>query len=362
MTSDGGALRILSCCNTWQGATDYGFLRAFRRAGHSVVNVSEAEFFGAGWRSPALRLLRRAAMPLLLQDYQRALIAAAQALRPDLLFVYKGTFVAAATIDAVKRLGAVAINVYPDVSFTMHGALIPKALPRYDYILTTKSFGVADFARDLGVTRASFLPHGYDPETHFPAILDEQEAGVYGCDAAFIGSWSPKKEALLRHVRERLPRLDLKIWGEGWGRASGLAGATIGRPVVGREYAKAITGAKINIALLSHVVGEASSGDLTTTRTFEIPAVGGFLLHERTSEAQGFFEEGRDCAMFGDAEELVTTIVHFLAHPQQRAAIAAAGHARCLASGYSVDDRAASVIAKTRDIWAERGGREEVAA
>ena len=258
------------------------------------------------------------------------------------MFVFKGTFVAAATIDAVKRLGAVAINVYPDVSFTMHGALIPKALPRYDYILTTKSYGVADLAREIGVTRASFLPHGYDPETHFPVVLDAREAGVYGSDAAFVGSWSPKKEALLRHVRERLPRLDLKIWGEGWGRASGLAGATMGRSVLGREYAKAITGAKINIALLSDATGEASSGDLTTTRTFEIPAVGGFMLHERTAEAQGFFAEGRDCAMFGDAEELVTKIAHFLAHPQQRLAMAQAGHARCLASGYSVDDRAAS--------------------
>lgn len=362
MTGDGGALRILSCCNTWQGATDYGFLRAFRRAGHSVVNVSEADFFAPGWRSPALRLLRRAAMPLLLRDYQRALIAAAQALRPHLLFVYKGTFVAAETIDAVKSLGAVAINVYPDVSFTMHGALIPKALPRYDHILTTKSYGVADLAREIGVTRASFLPHGYDPETHVPVFLDAQEAGVYGSDAAFVGSWSPKKEALLRHVRERLPWLDLKIWGEGWGRANGLAGATMRRPVVGREYAKAITGAKVNVALLSHAMGEASSGDLTTTRTFEIPAVGGFMLHERTAEAQGFFEEGRDCAMFGDAEELVTTIGHFLEHPQQRLAMAQAGHARCLASGYAVDDRAASVIAKMRDILAERGAREGAAA
>jgi hypothetical protein len=352
-----GALRILSSCNTWQGATDYGFLRAFRRAGHSVLNLSEGEFFPGGWRLPALRLLRRMATPLLLRGYQRALVEAAEALRPHLFFVYKGTFVAPETIDAIRRLGAVAINIYPDVSFTVHGALIPRTLPRYDWIFTTKSYGVADLGRELGVSHASFLPHCYDPETHFPAALDAQEQDRYGCDAVFVGSWSPEKEVLLRAARERLPRLALMIWGNGWDHAPALADAIVGRPVFGREYAKAITAARINIALLTGAMGEASSGDLTTTRTFEIPAVGGFMLHERTAEAQSLFAEGRECAMFGDGPELAEKIAFYLAHPQERLAIAQAGHARCLADGHSADDRAAIVIAEARALMAARRAR-----
>ena len=248
--TEGGALRILCCCSTWQGATDYGWLRAFRRAGHSVNQCPGQRVFPAGWRSPALRLLRRATAPLLLADYQRALIAAARAQRPDLFFVFKGTFVTPQSIAAVQRLGAVAINVYPDVSFTVHGRLIPLALPLYDWVFTTKSYGVADLARELGVTRASFLPHGFDPETHAPVALDEMDARFYACDAVFVGTWSPKKEALLRRVKERLPGLALKIWGEGW-RRSALVGSAECCTVIGREYAKAITGAKINIAMLA---------------------------------------------------------------------------------------------------------------
>jgi spore maturation protein CgeB len=356
-----GALRILSSCNTWQGATDYGFLRAFRRAGHSVLNLSESEFFPGGWRLVALRLLRRMARLLLLRDYQRALVEAAATLRPHLFFVYKGTFVAPETIDAIRRLGAVAINIYPDVSFTVHGALIPRSLPRYDWIFTTKSYGVADLTREIGVSHASFLPHCYDPETHFPAALDAEEASEHACDAVFIGSWSPKKEELLRRARERMPRLGLRIWGNGWEGATELADAATRRPVLGREYAKAITGAKINIALLSGAVGEASSGDVTTTRTFEIPAVGGFMLHERTAEAQSLFAEGRECAMFGDGVELAEKIAFYLAHPRERLAIARAGHARCLADGHSADDRAASVIAKARELMAARGAAGVIA-
>jgi spore maturation protein CgeB len=347
--SEGGALRILCCCSTWQGATDYGWLRAFRRAGHSVHNVPDSEFIPAGWRSPALRLLRRAAAPLLLADYQRALLAAARTLEPDLFFVFKGAYVAPQTVAAIRRLGAVAINVYPDVSFTVHGRLIPKALPLYDWIFTTKSYGVADLARELGVTGASFLPHGFDPETHAPVALDDVETQRFGCDAAFVGTWSPKKEALLRRAKQRLPGLALKIWGQGWDR-SGLSGEAENCAILGREYAKAITAAKINLAILSEARGEASSGDLTTTRSFEIPATGGFMLHERTAEAQVYFAEGRDCAMFGDGDELADKIAYYLDHPQERLALARAGHARCLADGHSADDRASVVIAKAREL------------
>ncbi len=354
MTAPPASLRILASCHNWQGATDYGFIRAFRRAGHSVLNLPDTDYTPAGWRARPLRLLRRLTLPLMAADYQRALIEAAAAMRPHLFFVYKGTLVDADTVDAIRRLGAVAINVYPDVSFTVHGRYIPRALPRYDWVLTTKSYGVADLARELGVDRASYLPHGFDPETHAPMALDASDEAAYGCDAAFIGTWSPKKEALLLGLKQRLPSLSLKIWGNQWEHARELRQSIVGGPVVSREYAKAIASAAINIAILKERHGEASSGDLSTTRTFEIPAVGGFMLHERTEETQGFFEEGKDCAMFETADELAQKTAWFLAHPDARRAIAQAGHARCLESGYSLDHRAAAVIAKARELMAQR--------
>src|SRR5947208_1820719 len=68
-------MRILAVSHTWQGANDYAFVRAFRRAGHSVVVVSDEVFVPAGWRQPALKAARRLALPLMVADYQQALIA-----------------------------------------------------------------------------------------------------------------------------------------------------------------------------------------------------------------------------------------------------------------------------------------------
>src|SRR5215210_401657 len=80
------ARRILAVSHTWQGATDYGFVRAFRRAGHSVQVMSDAEFFPIGWQQARLKVARRLLAPLLVKEYQAALVAAARALRPQLFF------------------------------------------------------------------------------------------------------------------------------------------------------------------------------------------------------------------------------------------------------------------------------------
>jgi spore maturation protein CgeB len=348
-------LRILTCSHTWEGATDYGFTRAFRRAGHSVTVVSDAEYFPYRWNSLALRVLRRFTQPLIVAEFQRSLIEAAAQLKPELLFVFKGALIEPNTIDAIRTLGSVAINVYPDVSFTVHGPLLPKSLPRYDWIFTTKSFGVANLERELGIRVASFMPHGFDPEVHAPVALDAKDRAKFASEVSFIGTWSPKKEALLAYVRKKLPALDLKVWGNKWERAGAFPAPWIKcEPVLGREYAKAIAATAINLAILIEAHGEASSGDLTTTRTFEIPAVGGFMLHERTKEAQSYFTEGSECAMFGDADELVAKIRHYLGSPEERSRIAAAGHRRCVNSCYAVDQRAAVVVEKAREIAAIR--------
>jgi spore maturation protein CgeB len=83
--------------------------------------------------------------------------------------------------------------------------------------------------------------------------------------------------------------------------------------------------------------------DETTTRTYEIPACAGFMLHEHTQELQRLFEEDKEVACFGSGRELAEKIEFYLAHPEQRKAIASAGHARCVPA-YSYDHRVAQIL------------------
>jgi spore maturation protein CgeB len=109
----------------------------------------------------------------------------------------------------------------------------------------------------------------------------------------------------------------------------------------GMSYAKAIQAARINVAIMSW--SNRREVDETTTRTYEIPACGGFMLHERTPELLEVYEEGKEVAGFGSPGELAEKIHYYLAHPAERDAIARAGHARCVPA-YSYDNRVREIL------------------
>ena len=67
------------------------------------------------------------------------------------------------------------------------------------------------------------------------------------------------------------------------------------------------------------------------------------MLHERTGEVRGLFEEGKEMACFGSSHELAEKIAYYLAHPEERDAIARAGYARCVPA-YSYDNRMAEIL------------------
>lgn len=346
-------LRILAVSELWPGSNGYAYVRAFRRAGNSVWVVPSERVLPSAWTSKPLRVLQRLLGPALVREYNTLLLDEARKLNPHLFFVFKGRWVQAHTLQALRELGTVCINLYPDVSFMAHGPYLPKALPHYDWIFQTKTFGVEDLKRLLKMTKVSFLPHSFDPEVHHPVSLDAHDHAIYDCDVSFVGTWSPKKQRILEHVVRSLPDLKLRIWGEQWENAGAtLGGYWQGRGSHGAEYAKALLASKINLAILSEVRRGASSGDRTTSRTFQIPATGAFMLHERTSEVLAYFDEGTECSCFKDAAELVEKIVHYLAHPDERDKLAHAGQHRALSSGYSVDNQTQTVLRKFAELRA----------
>jgi spore maturation protein CgeB len=197
------------------------------------------------------------------------------------------------------------------------------------------------------VTASEFVPDVCDPEGE--RVVEPQEADLasMGCDAGFIGTWTPKKELYLRALVERAPDIRIRVWGNQWTgqmrSLGGLAKAIEGRAVVGDLYALAVACTKVNIALLREIRAGASSGDLTTSRTFEIPACGGFMLHERTDEVLSFFEEGSEIACFSDELELVDKVRYYLLHDSEREKMRRAAHQRCVYQ-YNVDGLASHIL------------------
>jgi len=106
-------------------------------------------------------------------------------------------------------------------------------------------------------------------------------------------------------------------------------------------YSKAIAGSRIALGLVREICP-----DEHTTRTFEIPAIGGFMLADRTNEHLELFEEGKEAEYFGSEEEYRDKLKFYLANEAARDCIARAGHQRCMISGYSYDDRIRHVLSE----------------
>lgn len=341
MSANHRSYRILCIGEMWLGSNARAAFMALRRLGNSIRVIDEHLYNPAPWRSTFLRIIRKILRPLLVRELTLEAKRLADTFRPDGVFVFKGNAVHPELIHFYKARGIPVVNFYPDVSFLAHGPYIPRALPLYDHIFTTKSWGIADMQQQLGVKNASFLEHGFDPEMDHPLPLSDAERANYNCDVVFIGTWSPKKEKLLAHLKSALPEVRLKIWGCQWEKSAspGLVSSIVGDEILSEEYSKVLRSASICLGILSEERKGASSGDLITSRTFNIPACGAFMLHERNVEALRYFNEDEEAAFFATPDELVERISFYLQNPERRAAVAKNGRQRCLKSDYSIDDR-----------------------
>lgn len=80
-------------------------------------------------------------------------------------------------------------------------------------------------------------------------------------------------------------------------------------------------------------------------RTFEVPGSGGFLLTDRVPHIERYFEPGREIAVFDSTVELVEQARHWLANPEERAAVAEAGYRRTRAE-HTYDHRFAEIFSR----------------
>ncbi len=277
------------------------------------------------------------------REYNNAVLNAASNFHPDILIAFKGSYLKAETLASLKQTGIRLYNYYPDRLALAGKLFIEDAIPQYDCFFDTKQSWDNGLSNRLKPKNRVFVPHGYDPEVHRPLELSQTDAKQYGCDVSLIATHSPRKEQMLRELIALKPDLNLLIWGNQWrekNQTPALGKHLAGPAIEGSFYAKALRATRINLAVMGVKPGVE---DKTTTRTYEIPACGGFMLHERTDEVLELFEEGKEIACFGDVRELAEKIEYYLAHPDERAKIAAAGYARCVPA-YSYDNRMAEII------------------
>lgn len=326
------------------------------RLGHQVVRFSWAETFLAkpaeGRRPPqataAATQFRFATGPLV-ERLNRQLAECVAAERPDVLFLYRAPVVQAETLRRIRRLhpGIVIAQYCNDDPFSraanpVFWRHLRRGIPLCDIHYVFRTANIPEFEA-AGAPRAALLRAYFVPEMHHPVPPAERDPRQRR-DVVFAGHYEHDRR-IASLARLRSGGVPVSILGGGWDRATreereALGGPPPGPPAVGDAYREVVCGASICLCFLS-----TKNRDTYTTRTFEVPAMQGFMLSQYTADIAGLFTEDEEVVLFRDDGELLDKARYYLAHEDERLEIARRGRERAIRDGHDVTSRMRAVAA-----------------
>ena len=273
------------------------------------------------------------------------------------VLLYALTAIDAPTVQALARKHWVA-GYHNDDPFGAHGEkpglrAWKRALPHFHSHHVFRHKNVAEY-QGCGVQRVKELRHFFLPWLHRPALLAETDKERYRSEIVFVGHAEPDER--MRYLAALLAAgLPLRVHGGSrlWSRHLPTSLRRVLppiSPVYGQEYVKTIIGAKICLAFFSR-----ANRDDYTTRVFEIPAMGGFLMCERTSLMQKLYREDVEAVMFSSEDELLRKCRWYLQHDRERQQVASAGRRRCLEDGNDAVSRMRQWLHDTQSWMAATG-------
>jgi spore maturation protein CgeB len=326
----------------WAGSSGCGLAEGFRQAGWAVREVDLKHYRIPPVGGRALSIVSRLAHRMTREAYLRKVLEECRTLKPDIFLTIKGMGMTAELLRRIKETGARTVMYYPDYHFDYAGVSID-SFGEYDLFVTTKTFQRQYLEGLIGGERVAYVPHGYVPAVHRP-IFDEVAEDGFRVDVLYPGNHSAYKQKWLESTLAGMQDLSVEIVGNRWREnvSSGpLAHCIMTGERIGVGYVAAIQTARINVAI-HH--GPAASGweDLVSTRTFEIPACKGFMLHIDNSEVRELYTPGVEIDVFSDPEELADKMRFYLARPELRAEMINRAYKRSVPA-YSYSSRVAAI-------------------
>jgi spore maturation protein CgeB len=270
------------------------------------------------------------------------------------LLTVKGSYFDRKLLTSLDKIGALTLNYYPDFRFSYRD-VDENALCAFDLVFTTKSFQMDYLRSRLGEHRVALVQHGYVQNAHIPPSTDMSPR--FDCDVLYIGNHSVDKERWLAPVLESFPNLQIKILGNGWHKVRDrhlFNDEVCGKPVYGADYASAVNRAKINLAVHMGPVEPKGWYDRVSTRTFEIPACKGFMLHIDSEEVRQLYSVGEEIGVFSTANDLRRKITYFLADGAMRESMIEKAYLRCVPA-YSYAERAREITRSIGEVIGKTG-------
>jgi spore maturation protein CgeB len=216
--------------------------------------------------------------------------------------------------------------------------------PHYDWFYAIQPGAFLEDLRHAGAAHPGYLPMGCDPATHVPIELTAAERDRFRADVSFAGSPYLNR----RHVFTSLTDFDFKLWGDGWQHtplAAHAADNGARQDIEALTRIAAATQININLHSATHTTGLDPTPDYVNPRTFELASSRAFQLVDHRDPLRELFEPD-EIVSFRNVAELRALVSHYLAHEDERVAIAARAQTRALRD-HTYVQRMRRVIADT---------------
>ena len=336
-------MRIVYCGELWAGGTCSMRADTLRMLGHQVVEI-DTTHVATGMKRQAVRVLRKLGHIGDPVGANSKVLEAAARHKPQVVWIDKGLSIKPDTLIALRSTHPEIqiVHYSPDDMAGRHNQSRQylECVPLFDLHVTTKSFNVEEL-HALGARDVLFVNNAYAVDIHRPIEISHPDRLVSGGEVGFIGAFEMDRAQTMLFLARH--GVHVRVWGGGWetwATRNFHSNMRIeNRCLWGEDCVRAICSFAINLGFLRKL-----NRDLQTTRSIEIPASGGFMLAERTSEHLALFKEGVEAEFFSSKEELLEKCLYYLTHSEERQKIGAAGRERCVQSGYSYDRQVEAVL------------------
>jgi spore maturation protein CgeB len=199
-----------------------------------------------------------------------------------------------------------------------------EAAPLYDLVLVNDYYHGIQWL-ELGAKKMVCLPiSAIDPDFHQPRQLTATEQGEYACDVSFVGTLLPtnlysERVETLKALLDYQPGVwsvhdvpdTLKPYLRGY--------------ALGDTMLRVLSGATISLNVHGNFMRYGGN-----MRLFEAAGVGAFQITDDRPGIHEWFTEDKHLVVFHDMDDLREKVQYYLAHPQERATIAAAARKHVL--------------------------------
>jgi len=311
---------------------------------HQNFNTDECNFFYSFF----LKVQNKFIIGPIIRLINNDLIFKVKLVKPDVIFLYRGTHIWPGTIRLLKSKGIKIVSYNNDDAFSK---LQPKWRWRHfiksivysDICLAYRHCNIEDL-KQHGAKCVYLFRSWFVPNQNFKCELNALDKKKYQSDVVFAGHY--ENDGRLEVLEEVLKQgWTLKLYGHSDQWSKPLRSSKILRhlnpiqPVWGKEYNMAINGAKVALCFMSKM-----NRDTYTRRCFEIPASGTALMAEYSKDLDDLFVDNESIILFKNINEFKVKLNLLLGNDKQCNEIAQNGLKVVWKDGHDLYSRVEKMI------------------